>query len=359
MVETCRGNMSNTLVTIAVPIWNGAPFIERSINAIKAQTYKNIEVIIFDNGSSDNTYELLNKYIDSDSRFILVRKHQKTAGGPSRNEATKMASGKYICHIDVDDYISPTFVEKLLEAAEGKDFAYCDWLKIFPGGGTEERRAIRDDDKGDIYDRASILSLQKRIVGDTHPTNPLNLDLFSSLAGKMYRREIIINNNLEIIDVNKVGGADDALFNVDFMEHAYSGAHVNECLYNYVSNPNSYSHTQKIEKIKMFPLQYAEFLKKIKKYHKGEDYMLALNYRIFIQSFGAFIIASTSGEDKKTIQKYLKEYLKEPYFIIARKAVKTRSFSLIFKPFFIAVKKGQLSFALFYIKLALKYRDSK
>lgn len=349
----------NVLVTIEVPIWNGEPFIERCISSILAQTHKNIEVIIHDNGSDDSTYDLLLKYIDGDPRFTIVKVAKKQPADPSRNEATRMGKGEYICYLDVDDHIDPTYVEKLLEAVIGHDFAYCDWLKFFPGGSTEERRAVRDDDKGTVFDRDSVLALQKTIVGNVKIRNPMDLDLFSSICGKIYRRKLIVENDLNLINVDTIGGSNDALFNFDILQHAQSGAHVEECLYFYMSNPNSYTHTQTIEKVDMFPKQYAKFEEKIEKYNKGEDYQLALKYRIFVQAFGAFIIAASSELSKKEQKKRLKEYLESPYVKEARTMVSTRSFAFIFKPFFAAIKKGNVNFALFYINLAIKYRNSR
>lgn len=167
MAETCRFMKNkDILVTIEVPIWNGEPFIERCITSILAQTHRNIEVIVHDNGSDDNTYNLLQKYIDGDPRFTIVKVGKKQAADPSRNEATRMGKGEYICYLDVDDHIDPTYVEKLLNAVVGHDFAYCDWLKFFPGGSTEERRAIRDDDKGTVFDRENSTDFIGIIIDD-------------------------------------------------------------------------------------------------------------------------------------------------------------------------------------------------
>lgn len=358
MAETCKFMVNkDILVTLEVPIWNGEAYIEKCIKSILAQTHKNIEVIIHDNGSSDKTLELLEKYIAGDPRFLIIKVPHKQAADPSRNEAARLAKGEYICFLDVDDSIAPTYVEKLLEAVIDRDFAYCDWLKVFPSGRQEERRAIRDDDKGNVFGRKSVLALQKRIVGDICPKNPMNLDLFSSICGKIYRRSIIIDNDLNLINVDTIGGANDSLFNFDFLEYAQSGAHVDECLYIYMSNPNSYTHTQKIEKIAMFPKQYEKFEEKIAKYNKGDEYFLALKYRIFIQSFGAFIIAASNEIPRKEQKEALRRYFDGQYVKDALQVVSFKSFALTFKPFFWAVKKRRINFAFCYIKLALKYRN--
>lgn len=109
----------------------------------------------------------------------------------------------------------------------------------------------------------------------------------------------------------------------------------------------------------MFAKQYEQFEKRIDKYQKGPEYRQALDYRIFIQSFAAFIIARSNQETKKDKIKALQEYFADSYVNKALKNVSAKTFSLLFKPFFIAVKKKHIGFCLAYMKLAMRYRDSK
>lgn len=351
--------IQDILVTVELPVWNGEPFIKKALDSITKQTHRNLDIIVHDNGSTDNSRKLIEEYAMHDARIRLVKVDHRQAAGPSRNEAARMGKGEFIVFLDADDSIAPDYVEKLLAAVVDKDVAYCDWLKFYPSGKTEERRAVRKDAPGDTFDRQSILVLQKRIVGDASPINPLNLDLFSSICGKIYRLSVIIEHDLRIVDVDTIGGADDALFNFDFMQYANSGAYVHECLYYYFSNPNSYTHVHKINKLKMFSKQYAQFEERIHKYKKGEEYQQALYYRIYIQSFAAFLIASSNPLSNQERRTALAEYLADPYVKEALKHVSSRTFSLLFRPFFAAVKKGRINFCLWYMKLAMKYRDRR
>ena len=354
-------NENKPLITVAVPVWNGEPYIKTCLDSIKNQTYTNIEVIVADNHSTDNSYELIKKYVDEDKRFSVVTSDVRKCAAQSRNEAVAACHGKYILFVDVDDYIGLDTIEKLYNAiSDGdKDLAYCDWYKFYPNGQKEERRLDRPEYTNDVLDREGILSLQKRIVGDSAPTNPMNLDLFSSLAGKLYKVDLIRNNKLEIMHVDKIGGADDALFNVDYLQFASSGVHIHDCLYYYFSNPKSYSHVQKVEKIDMFPLQYEQFRLRMAKYEKDESYNVSLAYRIYIQSFGAFIIATTSGISKKEQKEVLRKYLDNQYFKDILPLVSYKTFGWLFKPFFKGIKKGRLGFCLKYIRLATWYRGRK
>lgn len=349
------------LITVAVPVYNGEPYIKKCLDSIKNQTYQNIEVIVSENHSSDKSYDLIMEYVNADKRFSIITSDARKSAAQSRNEAVEICHGKYVLFVDVDDYIALDTVEKLYNAIkeDDKDLAYCDWWKFYPNGSTEPRKLDRPEYTNDILDRDGILSLQKRIVGDTHPTNPMNLDLFSSLAGKLYKVELLKKYNLKIMNVDLIGGADDALFNVDYLQHANSGIHIHDCLYYYFSNPASYSHVQKVEKIDMFPLQYEQFKIRIAKYNKDESYLTALAYRIYIQSFGAFIIGTTSGLSKKEQKAALNKYLNQEYLKEILPLVSYKTFSWLFKPFFKGIKKGRLGFCLKYIHLATWYRGRK
>lgn len=119
------------MVTVIVPVYNGQRHIEHMINMLKAQTYKNIEVIIVNDGSTDDTAKLCIQYIGEDTMFKLLSKDN---GGVStaRNYGVEHAAGQYITFVDVDDYIYPEYVEKLyyLISKYNADWAQCSFIKV-------------------------------------------------------------------------------------------------------------------------------------------------------------------------------------------------------------------------------------
>lgn len=102
----------NILVTIAIASYNNSLFIERCVDSVINQTYHQLEIIIVDDGSTDNTLDRIEKY-KSDIRVKIVRKEN---GGLSsvRQMSLDIATGDYICFIDADDYLEKTYVEKML-----------------------------------------------------------------------------------------------------------------------------------------------------------------------------------------------------------------------------------------------------
>lgn len=101
------------LVSVIVPIYNVEKYLEKCIESILNQTYKNLEIILVNDGSTDNSYDICLKYKEKDSRVIIVN---KSNGGLSsaRNKGIECATGEYYLFVDSDDYISEYMIEKLL-----------------------------------------------------------------------------------------------------------------------------------------------------------------------------------------------------------------------------------------------------
>ena len=344
------------LITIGVPVYNGEPYLKKCLDSLMNQDYKNLEFLITNNGSTDRTEEIIKEYCEKDPRFKLI-KAPKQGAGPARTEQCRLAKGKYIGFCDADDYLEPDFVSSLMRDNQDYDVIIADWYKFYDENGKKEVRNITLEKH--ILDENDVKELQKRIFGNSNPKTPMDLDLFSSLCGKLYKVSIINEHDITIMSSQILGGADDALFNIDYLEFAKSAFKVDKPLYNYFSNPKSFSHNHKIEDINKLNLQYDEFERRANKYQKDESYTLAIYYRMYIQAFSVFLIALNSKEKKKTQKKYVKEYIKSERYQNALKHVTYKSFGKVFKPFFKGVKKGHLGFCRFYIKLATFYRNRR
>lgn len=107
-------------ISVIVPIYNIEDCLERCVNSILAQTYRDIEVILVDDGSTDNTPALVDRLAESDTR---IRAYHKPNGGSSsaRNFGIRNACGEYLGFVDSDDYIEPDMYAKLLDFAEEED----------------------------------------------------------------------------------------------------------------------------------------------------------------------------------------------------------------------------------------------
>lgn len=122
------------LISIIVPIYNVEDYLEKCIKSLVKQTYKNIEIILVDDGSPDNSSVICNKYEKIDNRIIYIKQKNKGLSG-ARNTGIKNSNGKYLIFVDSDDYVSEFFVEDLYRALiETKaDISVCDYQEFNEG----------------------------------------------------------------------------------------------------------------------------------------------------------------------------------------------------------------------------------
>ena len=109
--------MSKPLVSIILPVYNAQNHIARCLESICAQSWQNIEVIVLNDGSKDQSLPVCEAFRAKDERIVLVDK-ANSGVSDTRNLGLKLASGKYVQFVDSDDYIDPDFTEHLVTAAE-------------------------------------------------------------------------------------------------------------------------------------------------------------------------------------------------------------------------------------------------
>lgn len=107
---------SNTLISIIVPAYQAEKYLRQCVESVLAQTYSNWQLILVDDGSTDGTAEICNRYAASDSRITTL--HKKNSGlSDTRNYALDYADGQYLAFLDADDMIAPGFLERTIEIA--------------------------------------------------------------------------------------------------------------------------------------------------------------------------------------------------------------------------------------------------
>lgn len=139
-------------VTVIVPIYNVEKYLKRCVDSILLQTYKDLEIILVNDGSSDNSLHLCKQFCEQDERIVLIDKRN---GGLSdaRNAGLQQATGDYVCFIDSDDFILPTMIEKMMhkiiiDQADicvcDMEYLYDDGVKSFASGGELEATSIKE-----------------------------------------------------------------------------------------------------------------------------------------------------------------------------------------------------------------------
>ncbi|MEO1670747.1 MAG: glycosyltransferase [Cyanobacteria bacterium J06631_2] len=119
-------NQNNPLVSIGVPVYNGANFIREALDSILSQTYENFELIICDNASTDETEKICREYASKDSRIRYHRSEQNLGAAWNFNRVFELSSGKYFKWAAHDDLIAPDFLLKCVEVLErDSDMILC------------------------------------------------------------------------------------------------------------------------------------------------------------------------------------------------------------------------------------------
>ena len=114
-------------VSVIVPVYNTEKYLAECVNSILAQTLRDIEVILVDDGSTGSSPAMCDAYAEKDSRVKVIHKVNGRAA-TARNAGMKIAQGEYIAFVDSDDWISPDMYEQML--ASGADVCLCDYVRF-------------------------------------------------------------------------------------------------------------------------------------------------------------------------------------------------------------------------------------
>ena len=130
-------------VSVIVPVYNLFNYISKCISSIVSQTYKDLEIIIINDGSTDNSISEINRLASTDNRIIVIDKKNEGVS-VARNTGIERATGKYIMFVDGDDWIDTDMVQKLIDKAEKNQADYVGGGFIFEDPDIKKRRFSPD-----------------------------------------------------------------------------------------------------------------------------------------------------------------------------------------------------------------------
>ncbi|MCQ2080757.1 MAG: glycosyltransferase [Lachnospiraceae bacterium] len=166
-------------ISVIVPAYNIEKYLPRCLDSIIAQTYENLEIILVDDGSTDNTPKICDEYASKDSRITVIHQENKGLSG-ARNSALKIVMGDYIGYVDGDDYIDPSMYELMLKAMEENDadLSVCGYEQV----GEDARKV---EFSGETY----ILSKEEAL--DAYIQDNRSFHIYNSVWSKLFKKELI------------------------------------------------------------------------------------------------------------------------------------------------------------------------
>lgn len=222
-------------ISIIVPIYNGEKYLERCVESIKNQTHKNIEVILIDDGSNDDSPKICKKYEKNDFRIKYIR--QENSGvSVARNRGIKEASGEWLIFVDADDMIAPNMCSLINNNTDDSTDLILFDFKEFSEGYVVDLEDETDELDVYFYSNDDKAALQRKAFGYTKDLSEMKTSLRTPWA-KAYRKKF-----LTMYDINYDIGirmGQDFLFNLRTLENITKIKYIRINVYYYYNNLDS------------------------------------------------------------------------------------------------------------------------
>ena len=297
-------NVDMPLISVIIPVYNVEKYLDRCLESVVNQTYKNLEIILVDDGSPDNCPKMCDEWAKKDSR---IRTIHKINGGLSaaRNAGMDALTGDYIGFVDSDDWIEINMFERLISILTdySADMAVCDiQLDKFKRPATQPKHIITSS-----WGRKECLNSFFRINGEKSNTGVYRYLLSKKVFGNYRFVNGMINEDVHA-----------AYF---FSSRCTNAAVTNEVLYHYYQNPKSITNCtfnkKKMDLIKMWEMVY-EMVKK-----ENPQYLYACSMNLKRSYFTLLSRMKIDGYDKKdkeyvALQSFLKNKVRLYYWDLMR-----------------------------------------
>lgn len=283
-------------VSIIVSIYNIASYLERSIASICSQSYENIEILLVDDGSTDESGKICDTWAKKDSRIRVI--HKKNGGlSSARNAGIEAAKGEYLTFVDGDDWIDSTMYEDMIRALEEEeaDLCICNY------------REIREEEVTDSGEEKSTV-LEGREILEAFLTEEESYRIQNAAWNKLYKRELL--GELRFPEGKLF---EDIVFTTKLMERSRKMVYLHQTYYNYVmSRSDSIMNSVKADRILKDQVEAyrekGEFLKTLEK----KEYYLTHQYFFYKRMLLHYLqFEKDRPENYQSSLKRLREILKK------------------------------------------------
>ena len=285
-------------ISVIVPIYNVQKYVEKCVESIMRQTYKELEIILVDDGATDNSPELCEQLAKRDQRIKVIH---KINGGLSdaRNAGLEVATGEYIGFVDGDDYIEPDMYQLLVDNLEeyDADISCCRYTCVWEDG---HEKPVGNTKDVDVY--RGIEALKEYIYGKT-------MDPF--VWNKLYKSKII-NGEEPLRFIEGILGEDNP-FVTELLKKEYTVVLAGESKYNYLQQRKGAITNSKLSQGKIDSVYWWDTLRKecIEKYPELEKYALRRQMFFYVGLYNVAYADVEYQKEAENIQRFASEYVKE------------------------------------------------
>lgn len=294
--------MNNPLVSVIIPIYNVEKYLRQCVDSVLQQTYRNLEIILVDDGSPDNSPVICDYYAEMDSRIKVI--HKQNGGiSDARNVGIDSANGAFIFFLDADDYLAPECIGSLVDASRNGSFAISGYLLDLSGKDT-------------IYEAEQACGYYWTINDYLFDFYKLFATKFNFVWGKLYRKDILIRNRITFSA--SISLAEDLLFNLEYYRYCDKG--INAISYKgYYYRQHGSTTLSKRFNPKMFDwneLSYTAVRNFLQEYNCFTDQNREHLYRNIAGNYqyGFYLIANNSQLKFSEKESMIKRYVKTPIY---------------------------------------------
>lgn len=303
-------------VSVIIPVYNVENYIEECLNSVINQTYKNLEIILVDDGSPDGSGKICDEYAIKDERIKVI--HKENGGlSSARNVALDIATGDYVAFVDSDDYVDENTFSQAVESLEQTEADVCMFSHraVTENGEVDYKLPL---DKS-VYEKEEIKNvILPLFIGQKDGTEPILLGL---VCRQVFRRDKI--GTLRFRSEREYY-AEDVVFDLEFYVKANKLCVINKPYYNYRYVPYSLSNKYRnnlFEKL----IKLINFKKEIVEKHKIEDCNQRINRSVFRAVIGGCLNIKKAPElSKKQKKAKIKEIVENELVKTSIKKVKTK-----------------------------------
>ena len=297
--------MIKGLVTVVLPIYNVEKYLDRCINSVVNQTYRNLEILLIDDGSTDNCPKMCDDWAAKDSRIRVIHKENQGLGY-ARNTGIDNSNGEYICFFDSDDYIDESTIEKAFNRVnkENADIVSFGINFVDENGVVEEKIACP---LGDVtYKDKEVMDFYFPELTAPDPKGNGERLFYMSPCLMLYSTTLIEKINWRFVSEREII-SEDVYSLLSLFKYVKKVAVISEAFYFYCRNNSSLSRSyrkDRVEKLNYF-------------YHRSKDLCVELEYNDEIihrvsKPYVAFMISALKQESVATeSKKYNKNRIKE------------------------------------------------
>ena len=257
---------NNITITVIIPVFNAGSFLRLCIESVSNQTLRSIEIIIVNDGSTDNSIDVIKELQLKDSRIKIIDGPNQGVS-VARNIGLSAATGDYIGFVDADDWIEPNMFEILLTNIinNNADLAVCN-IKLHNNGDEEFDRLI-------IKDEVVDLGVNKKLALN----NLFDFKYDYANWNKLYKRSIVLKHKIIFHPGMKIW--EDLLFNLKYIHFADKLSILNQSLYHYRIHDESVMKKSESVLIEQYNFLYCNYREFCTEQYFKEDFV-ALNYKM-------------------------------------------------------------------------------